>query len=146
MDEAKFKTTYHEMNPSPCIFSKAILSNKFGCEKFERLNIAERETINCNSINAHKTCATLLNLLSKNSQVALHSPKIDVQLPHNKAMKLQCGGLLGIRDVLELKEDIINIYAIVRQALLKFKTLENLPYQDIIGIIVHYEVRKRHVK
>jgi len=139
MDEAKFKTTYHEMNPLPCIFRKAILSNKFSCEKFERLNIAERETINCNSINAHKTCAKLLNLLHENSQVALHLPKVDVQLPHNKAMKLQCGGLLGIRDV--LTGEVGNIYALVRQALLEFKTLENLPYQDIVRTIVHYEVR-----
>ncbi len=144
MDEAKFKTTYREMNPLPCIFRKAILSYKFDCEKVQHLNIAERETVNCSSENAHKICFNLLKLLEKNSQVALHLTDINTQLTHNKAMKIQCGGLLGIRNSLKLSDESLSIYSLLKQALLEFKSLENLPYQNIIGIIVHYEVRKKH--
>ncbi len=144
MDEAKFKTTYWEMNPLPCVFRKAILSNKFDCEKVQHLNIAERETVNCSSNNAYKICFNLLSLLEKNSQVALHLTNINTQLTHSKAMKIQCGGLLGIQNSLESNGEIINIYSLLQQALLEFQSLENLPYQNVIGIIVHYEVRKRH--
>ena len=144
MDEAKFKTTYREMNPLPCIFRKAILSNKFDCEKVQHLNIAERETVNCSSGDAHKTCFNLLKLLEENSQVALHLTDINIQLTHIKAMKIQCGGLLGIQNSLKLSGEVVNIYSLLKQALLEFQTLDDFPYQSIVGIIVHYEVRKRH--
>ncbi|HFC76644.1 MAG TPA: hypothetical protein ENJ27_00200 [Candidatus Moranbacteria bacterium] len=145
MDETKFKITCREMNPLPCIFRKAILSNKFNCEKVQRLNIAERETVNCSSNNAYKICFNLLNLLEKNSQVALHLTNISTQFTHSKAMKIQCGGLLGIQNSLESNGEIINIYSLLQKALLKFQNLENLPYQNIIGKIIHYEIRKRQI-
>jgi len=149
MEEQEYKATYQEVNPFPCPFGKAILSSRCGCQHFQRVNIAEREAAACRVPEAHTTCTFLLDKLYQNAQFALKLPKLDAPLPHAKAMKVQCGGLLGLKKVLHFStpedetKQVTNIYAIVTQALKEFESIEQLPYQEIIRDVVHYVAREK---
>jgi len=150
VDEKEFKQFYRNINQQACAFEKAILSTRCACEKSRRINIAEREGIACISKNACDACTVLLKKLSENAQFALKLQRPVYPLPHNKAMKVQCGGLLGLHAILEHKslntEKIDNIYTIVTEAIEKFGQLEALPYSEIVQFITHYEPRKHRKK
>jgi hypothetical protein len=147
MDEKEFKQFYYELTQLACIFEKAILSTCGACEKSEKIYIAEREGVACSSKNDCDKCRILFEKLSEKAQFALKLQHPVFPLPHNKAMKVQCGGLLGLSSVLEPQplntRKIENIYAIVTQTFEKFEQLENLPYGEIVKFITHYEPRKR---
>jgi len=147
MDEKEFKQLYNKINEQACVFEKAILSTRCACEKSQRIYIAEREGVACVSKRACDNCLILFNKLSEKARFALKMQRLISPLPHGKAMKVQCGGLLGLSAILEPKslnkEKIENIHTIVTQAFEKFEQLENLPYSDIMPFITHYESRKK---
>jgi len=150
VDEKEFKRFYKNINQQACVFEKAILSTRCACEKSRRVNIAEREGVACVSKNACDMCMILLKALSKNAQFALKLQHPIYPLPHSKAMKVQCGGLLGVQSILSAKllnsKNIENIYTIVAQAIEKFEQLDNLPYNEIVKFINHYEPRQSRRK
>jgi hypothetical protein len=146
MDELEYQQTLEKLNQCPCPYEKAILSNRCACEKEKRMNIAERETVACLSTEAQERCLTLLDYFFENARFALKQTNLEGPQPHAKAMKVQCGGLLGLQVALNKEEPaqanpVENIDALVTQALEEFGTLNQLPYQKIIQFISHYQVR-----
>lgn len=147
MDEREYQQAREQLNQCPCTFEKAVLSSRCGCIHLQRLNIAEREAAACQSPMAQARCTQLLYYFYQNAQFALKLPHLDHQLAHAKAMKLQCGGLVGLQSVLQLQSagtlQVENIDALITQALNAFEKLEQLPYQTIIKFINHYQVRSK---
>lgn len=144
MDEMEYQTIREILNQCPCPFEKALLSSRCTCAKFQRLNIAEREAAACILPAAQVRCIALLEQLYQNARFALKQPRMDKPQPHNKAMKIQCGGLLGLQAALSPECDnkqVENIDALVTQALKNYGELEKLPYQEIVKFISHYQVR-----
>lgn len=147
MDEEEFQQAREMLNQCPCPFEKTILSNRCGCAKFQRLNIAEREAAACISPAAQARCVVLLEHLYQNARFALKQRRIEEPLPHAKAMKVQCGGLLGL--AVALSEDakalspVDNIDRLLVQALDTFGEMKDLPYQDIVKFISNYQVRAK---
>lgn len=147
MEEQEFKQAYREVNPHPCPFEKAILSYRCGCEKHQRVFIAEREGVACRTQSAHAVCQQVHAQLQKNAQFALKLPDLTQPLPHAKAMKLQCGGLVGLQNSLpdippESMHEVDNIYALIRDAIQMYQTIAQFPYAQIVKFIVHYQVRR----
>ena len=147
MDEHEYQQARKQLNQCPCIFEKAVLSGRCGCIHFQRLNIAERETAACRSPNSQARCTQLLHYFYQNARFALKLFHLDHQLAHAKAMKLQCGGLIGLSAILQFSPShypqVANIDALITQALTAFDKLEQLPYQEIIKFINHYQVRSK---
>jgi hypothetical protein len=147
MEEQEFRETYKTVNNLPCPFEKAILSRRFGCEKCQKLNIAEREAAACMSPAAQGACLSLLDVLRQNALFALRLTSIAGSLPHGKEMKVQCGGMLGLRNALfpelasELRVD--NIYPLVMAAGARQGGFEALPFQEIVKSIASFEARPR---
>ncbi|MCK5521558.1 MAG: hypothetical protein KAI83_00360 [Thiomargarita sp.] len=154
MDEREFQQVRKQLNQHPCPFEKAIFSS-FCCTKCQRLNIAERETAACLSATAQARCIILLEQLYQNARFAIKTVRLVVPQPHAKAMKVQCGGLIGLQSVLVLKEtfdtkkegfetkQIKDIDALVTQALEQLGSIEKFPYQEIVKFISHYQVRAK---
>ncbi len=148
MDEREFKKTRTSLNKNPCPFEKAILSHRCGCEKCQRLSLAEREMATCTSSIAQARCVYLLEQLYQNARFTLKQPRLEVQQPHAKAMKVQCGGLFGLARLLSEQEaeslQIENIDALATQALDTFGEIEAIPFSKIVKFISHYQVRVKH--
>jgi hypothetical protein len=146
MDEHEFQKAREGLNQYPCPFEKAILSSRCGCAKSQRLNIAERETAACTSSAAQERCAVLLKQLYQNARFALKQARLEGPQPHAQAMKVQCGGLLGLASVLSERAEVSpveNIDALLTQAAETFGDLEDLPFSDIVKFISHYQVRAK---
>lgn len=63
-------------------------------------------------------------------------------LPHAKAAKLQCGGLIGLQNALDQvvqNERVNDVYSLVQRALKRYGSLQALPEQDIVRSIASYK-------
>lgn len=146
MDENAFRSTFNALNQNDCLFEKAVVICGHGCPNLKRIDIGERVTMGCVAPQAHEACRELLELLRGKAVFALHVTDIAV-LPHAKELKVQCGGLRGLQQVLEPETEaegkIADIAALVAEAQEHFSGLENLPFGEIMRSISHFEGRKR---
>jgi hypothetical protein len=163
MNEDEYRSTYHQVNHQRCVFEKMILLHYGHCEHSQKLLLAEREAMSCQSEPAQKQCQLLLNSIRQNARFSLQITQANEPLPHSKELKVQAGGLYGLQQYLEYKDTadigelsddklkfdnsssqpIKNIYATITQALEKFNHIKYLPYNEIVKAIKHFELPKR---
>jgi len=144
MDENAYKETYRALNQRDCVFEKAIVICRHGCRNSRRIGIGERLVIGCASPAAQEICKDLLELLRNNAVFALGVTDITV-LPHAKELKVQCGGLRGLRLALGLEAvvEIDDISDLVNQAQERYDGLDKLPFSEIVRSIAHFEARRK---
>lgn len=147
MDQDAFRKTYRDINERACLFEKSVLINQCDCSHAERFCIAEREGVHCLSDRGQQTCARALTLLREHARFALRSSEDQAILPHGKAMRIQVGGLRGIRALLEPEAEnpaeIPDVNGILLKAIDRYGELESLPYSKIMPAIAAYEGKKR---
>ena len=95
----------------------------------------------------HRHCLILLDTVRKNALFAMHLTRVDGPLPHNKEMRVQIGGLLGLQKLLQISPaegiEVANIKQIITQTMAHYGTVEKLPFDQIVQQIVRYEGRPR---
>ncbi len=147
MDEKAFRSTFKKVNDSPCAFNKAILRRCCACGRSEKLFIAERETIGCKSPGAQQRCAELLKTLHEKSVFVLQLTHPEQTLPHNKELKVQCGGLLGLQGVVDGEgastEKVADIHQLIDLALERYGSLERFPFSQMVQTVNQYQPRQR---
>ena len=147
MEENEYRETYQNYNEQRCLFEKSILSRKTMCEHAHRFCLADREGVACNNQPAFKQCKVLLNQLRNNARFALKQTHVDEPLPHAKEVKIQTGGLLGLRSIVEgenrQEQSIENIFALIQKAITKYGELDSLPYDEITRQIVQFKGKTR---
>lgn len=147
MDETEYRDLYHSVNQLRCCFEKAMLTRRFGCSRLVKINIADREAAACSNVDAQAVCQTLLGLLRKNAAFALKTTSTHNALPHAKEIKAQCGGIIGLSQILspqpEAPTGVPDIYRCIQEAIKTFGSLEQLPYPEIVKTITHFEGRKK---
>jgi hypothetical protein len=143
MDETSYKSTRQQINPLPCIFEKALLCQAAACEASRRLALAEREMVACSEPVARASCGQLLTLLRANSAFALKVKDTQRILPHAMMMKVQCGGLTGLKDLLDPSGHAPDVLKLVRLAQAGYGALDELPFSRIVQGVAHWQIRKR---
>lgn len=147
MDEREFKKTLRSVNPLGCVFEKTILSRNGGCEHMVKHNIAEREAVGCGSEAGHLLCLSWLDLTRDKSVFALGIAERSGRLPHAKALRLQVGGLRGLRSALYpdvgAQAPVENIHGLIMRAQQVFGSLHDLPYQEIVKAVSAFTGRRR---
>lgn len=147
VEEDEFRSTYNAVNERRCVFEKAILSRHCACLYATRFYLADREGVSCESAEAQHTCRTLLGLLRNNARFALKLATVESQLPHNKEIKVQNGGMSGLQQILYpqsgSRTEVADIAGLVAYGIKVYGTLERFPYQKIMPHITRYEGRKR---
>ena len=143
MDETAYHAARGELNRLPCVFEKAMLSRCVVCSLSVRHLLAERETVACTEPLARAACAQLGGLLRENSAFALKLKEAARILPHAMMMKIQCGGLHGLMDVLDPEAPAPDVHRLVRKAQQDFGDLTTLPFSRIVQGVAHWQVKKR---
>lgn len=150
MEEQEYRATYQEINQRRCIFEKAINSRRCACEQSARFCLADREGIACNSENGNKLCIEFLGTMRHKARFSLQMTRADGPLPHNKEIRVQTGGLLGLQKLLcperENSDAVENVYELVNQAISEFGQLDALPYDRIVQAIVSFQGRRKRGK
>ena len=149
MDQDAFRQTYREVNEVFCAFEKSVLTNECRCRHAERFCIAEREGVHCRSQTGQARCLRWLDLLREQARFALHTDEQHRRLlPHGKAIRLQVGGMRGLRAVLAAEHPpdeptIDDVDAVLARAVASYGSLDRLPFSNIIREVAAYQVRRR---
>ncbi|MBK5103827.1 MAG: hypothetical protein JJE42_06235 [Burkholderiales bacterium] len=168
MDESAFRRARDAMTPRPCAFEKAMLAGACSCSLATRRNIAERETVACESAPAREECAQLCSLLRQKSAFALKLTQVEGPLSHAQEMKVECGGLRGLMQSLATCVEVAvplrsaaaaepgpasaapheppsaaDVRSLVQSCAGKYGGLVNLPYSLIVQSVVAYQNRRR---
>lgn len=141
VDEAAFHASRERLNPKPCVFAKAILAGCASCSLARRQALAERELVACTQVVAHINCSTLKDLFYERATFALRLPRPATEIPHQKAMKLTCGGLQGLQ--VALAAPAPDVHAMVQSAQSRYASFLDLPWQNIVEHITAWQVRRR---
>lgn len=141
VDEAAFREARRASTPLPCVFAKALAARCAGCDTSVRVALAEREAIGCASPVAHTNCGTFAALLRERAAFALKLPA-GAPMPHASAMKLQCGGVAGLRACGDPTED--DVHRLVAGAIARHGSLVGLPWPGIVASVARWQGRRRH--
>ncbi len=153
MDQDAYRKTYQQLNERFCVFEKAILAGYCGCARSSKFCLAEREGIHCTADAAQQRCTDLFDILRRQSRFTLKlgadaeaSPH--QLLPHNKAMRIQVGGLRGLCMVQDPDLEaplayIDDVDGLLDEICAAFGALEDLPFQEIIKQIAAFKGRLR---
>lgn len=149
MDEDHYRDTYDAINRTRCVFEKAINARYCSCSQMRRFYLADREGVRCLSTEAQAQCSVLIEALRENARFALKVTQALGPLPHNKEIKVQCGGLLGIQTLVqgEVAPDgataVHDVYASIQAAVARHGSVQALPYGEIVPFILRHQARRR---
>jgi hypothetical protein len=81
------------------------------------------------------------------AQFVLHLTKVEGPLPHNKEIRVQVGGLLGLQCLLnpdrEMEKSVDDVNHIVSEASERFGSFDNFPYEPLLKSMLAFEGRKK---
>ena len=143
MDEGAYRLTREGINRLPCVFEKALLAREAVCEQARRHAVAERETLACASPLARAGCAALHGLLREKSAFALKLTDTRRILPHAVSMRIQCGGLAGLKAVVDAEATAIDVHRLVGAAQAREGGLDALPFSRIVQGVAAWQGRRR---
>ena len=146
MDEKEYTATYQEIAKNRCVFEKALTNNQCKCRFSQHFWLADREGYACKSKDIAANCRNILEKLRENSKFLLKLHSVSAQLPHNMEIRVQIGGLRGLRAALgsgEKESLIADIRALIEQAEKQNEDLDALPYSEIVQSIASYQTRRR---
>lgn len=103
-DEDAFRSLRAELVAFPCPFERALLARCAACARARSTLLAERETIGCASAGASERCRAYRATLREKALFALRVESGSAW-PFGKEIRLQCGGLLGLRRALARDEE-----------------------------------------
>lgn len=126
-----------------CVFAKALLARAASCELAQRASVGEHEALACSSVVARINCGTLAALLHERARFALHLPPPGRPLMHVQALRLQCGGLTALRQVLAVPD--ADVHGMVRGAQERHGSLADLPWAAVVPAIALWQPRKRGI-
>jgi hypothetical protein len=139
VDEAAFRAARNASTSPPCVFAKAVLAGCATCATSVRRALAERETIGCASPVARTNCETFAALLRERAAFALKLTA-GAPLPHAAAMKLQCGGLAGLRACAGGAE--ADVHRLVAGEIARRESLAELPWPSIVASVAGWQGRR----
>lgn len=143
MEESAYPATKEEINRLPCVFGQALLAQCAVCELARRDAVAERESVACSSPLARAACGALYGLLREKSAFALHVRETRRILTHAMAMKIQCGGLNGLKQAVAPEAHAPDVHRLVRAATERHGSLDALPFSEIVKGVAAWQGRKR---
>lgn len=120
-----------------CVFAKALLHRSAACENAQRLDLGERMQLRCRSPVARTNCRTLLRLGHERARFALRLPGEQRPLTHLQALRLQCGTLAALQQV--LGSDQRDAHCLVLLAHDRHGSLADLPWDRLVSALAAWQ-------
>ena len=135
------------MEQFKCAFSNTLVSGHYGCEKAVQVTRRGGPDVVCASDEAHQRCEMLFQLMKQASLPAFGVEDDLLSMPHSVLVKIQYGGLLGLRRLLKGDEaesaKINNIHDLVSQAIGKHGGLDAIPFPALVEDVTSYQLKRR---
>lgn len=128
--------------PMACVFSKAVLAQQARCNLAQRQQLAERTLLSCASPTARTHCGLLAALLHERARFSMRLPPAGRPLMHAQAMRLQCGGLVALREVLQA--DSSDVHSLVARAQEIHTSLSDLPWSRLVPLVAAWQAQRRY--
>lgn len=125
-----------------CPFERAVQTVHFACSEAQTLFIGEKENIACTNMAARSSCIELVSLLKQNARFALKLAKHTSVLTHGQEMKLKCGGIQGLQQLLNKQASENDIHSLIKDVLSEYSTLTELPFPQIMRVVSEYRLRR----
>lgn len=125
-----------------CVFAKALLSRGVACECSARSAQGEQMHVVCISPVARTNCSTLAALLHERSRFALRLPSPGRPLLHAQALRLQCGGLAALQQLLGDAAHA-DVHRNVVQAQQRYGGLSELPWSQLVAALAAWQPPRR---
>lgn len=124
-----------------CCFPDAVGRRLAGCTKARKTTKQYRRVVNCLDSGAHELCAAWLDRVRQASRFALGTTHSPGALPTPAAGKLQCGGLLGLGDLLEgdAVRRVDDVARLMRRAVTRYDSLDRVPLEPVIQRVHKYQ-------
>ncbi len=145
MDEDSYREAYERINTAPCAFEKGILSLKCKCSYQHMFRLADRHGVGCTDSVKQQQCVGFLNHLRKQTRF-IFKINIEGPLPHNKEIKVQNGGMLGVQQLLlgdGGKQEVEDIAGLMEQSIELYGSIEDIPYNLIMPSVANYQTRPK---
>ncbi len=145
MDEDSYKAAYERINTAPCAFEKGILSLKCKCAYQHMFRLADRHGVGCQDALMQQSCSQFLQHMRKQTRFVFKI-SIDGPLPHNKEIKVQNGGMLGLQKLLlgdASSEVVEDISSLLNRAIELYGELDRIPYNLVMPSVTSYQTRPR---
>jgi hypothetical protein len=107
--------------------------------------LADRHGVGCRDALMQQNCSSFLNYLRKQTRFVFKI-NIDGPLPHNKELKVQNGGMLGVQKLLldnAPDNEVDNIAGLMTRSIELYGSIENIPYNRIMPSVTAYQTRPR---
>jgi hypothetical protein len=126
-----------------CPFSKPILGQWCACEYALVADRCSGKMLCAEPVERRDTCLHLVQLLKANARFTLNLSDTDAQINHAQAMKIKCGGILGMQRILTPGSKATpSIVDIIDQARGQYGNITDFPYGEIIRDISSFNHRK----
>lgn len=130
-----------------CAFSNTLVTGQFGCEKGMQVTRRGGPDVACASDEDHQQCEKLFLRMKQTALPAFGVEDDLLSMPHSVLVKIQFGGLLGLRrlqgDSTDESAAIKNIHGLVSQAIGKHGGLDAIPCQAFVEDMTSYQLKRR---
>ena len=133
-----------------CPFSAPLVKNDFSCNYAQEIIRRGGAEIACQDQHAHSRCSELHNTIKTAALQAMNLEDDLLSLPHSVLIKIQYGGLTGLKvlieDSVQTDSRVDDIVSLVSKAMDKFTTLDAIPMASITATIMDYKAQRRRKK
>ena len=127
-----------------CPFSKPLVGGWCQCPY---ARAAERCSgkMECTRVeNYHASCVALVDAFKENSRFVLGISNSAAELTHTQLMKIRCGGLKGMRRVLNLESDEPPVVRdVIAAAATMHGSIDSFPFNEIVRDIKTFQHRNK---
>lgn len=129
-----------------CIFGGTMASGQFGCEMARSVVRRGGVEFDCAAPAAHVHCAALFERLKTVALPAFGVEDDLLSMPHSVQIKIQLGGLLGLKRLLQEEtpdQQLPDIYGFVGRVLRKYGGPDDVPCGDVAQDMINCKLKRR---
>jgi hypothetical protein len=129
-----------------CPFAAPLTTGRFACHHAQEVVRRGGSEYDCRSQADHGLCTALFAGLKAQALPAFGVEDDLTTMPHSVGVKVQSGGLLGLRRLLEERPaggEIDDIASLVGRVMERFGSPDGVPYAEIEGDMTAFRLERR---